>query len=263
VRIPAVWNDLVGLKTTSGRLSLDGVVPLCASFDTVGPLCRSVEDAALLYGVLAGEAAPDLAGVSVQGARLAVLDTIAFDDMRTEPHAAFDDALARLKRAGAEVSHVGFPPLTEAFQLAGPLYGAESYGWWRDLVEARPEVMFPQILERVRGGKQIMAADYVAGWNRLRAIRTEYAAAMASYDAVIMPTAPILPPDAARLLEDDAYYKTENLLALRNTRIANLMDLTALTLPTGAPSCGFMFNASRGAEAALLRLGAAAEKALG
>ena len=58
VRIPSVWNDLVGLKTTSGRLSLEGVVPLAASFDTVGPLCRSVEDAALLLSVLQGTNSP-------------------------------------------------------------------------------------------------------------------------------------------------------------------------------------------------------------
>ena len=58
VRVPSVWNDLVGLKTTSGRLSLKGVVPLCARFDTVGPLCRTVEDAALLLAALEGTNPP-------------------------------------------------------------------------------------------------------------------------------------------------------------------------------------------------------------
>ena len=61
VRIPAAWNDLVGLKTTSGRLPLEGVVPLCARFDTVGPLCRTIEDAALFLAVLEGNRAADLA----------------------------------------------------------------------------------------------------------------------------------------------------------------------------------------------------------
>jgi len=63
VRIPAVWNDLVGLKTTHGRLSLEGVVPLCATFDTVGPLCRTVGDAALVLAALEGGERPaDLMG---------------------------------------------------------------------------------------------------------------------------------------------------------------------------------------------------------
>jgi aspartyl-tRNA(Asn)/glutamyl-tRNA(Gln) amidotransferase subunit A len=79
---------------------------------------------------------------------------------------------------------------------------------------------------------------------------------------VIMATAPTLPPNVQRLMTDDAYYKTENLLALRNTRIGNLLGLCGLTLPTGVPSCGILFNGPAGGEAALLRLGAAAEAVL-
>ncbi|SFR56535.1 aspartyl-tRNA(Asn)/glutamyl-tRNA(Gln) amidotransferase subunit A [Yoonia tamlensis] len=262
VRIPSAWNDLVGLKTTHGRLSLDGVVPLCLTFDTVGPLCRSVEDAALLFAALGGDKPVDLGDETLKGKRLMVLDTIAPDDVRDAPRAAFQSAVERLQNAGAIVEHVRFAPLHEAFDVAGYLYGADSYGWWRDLVEAHPEKMFPQILERVRGGKLVSGADFVAGWNLLRAIRKQYAAVAGQCDAVILPTAPILPPNADRLLADDAYYKVENLLALRNTRIANLLDLASVTLPTGVPSCGIMLNGQNGGEAALLRLAAAAERAL-
>jgi aspartyl-tRNA(Asn)/glutamyl-tRNA(Gln) amidotransferase subunit A len=74
VRVPAAWNDLVGLKTTHGAVPLDGVVPLCASLDTVGPLTRSVEDAALVHAVLAGEPPVDLTGATLAGVRLFVLE---------------------------------------------------------------------------------------------------------------------------------------------------------------------------------------------
>jgi aspartyl-tRNA(Asn)/glutamyl-tRNA(Gln) amidotransferase subunit A len=263
VRIPAAWNDLVGLKTSHGRLSLEGVVPLCLTFDTVGPLCRSVEDAALLLAVLEGSRPVDLAGASLAGVRLMVLDTIVPEDVRDAPRAAFEASVAKLQAAGAQIEHRYFSQLFDAFNVAGNLYAAESYGWWRDLVEAHPEKMFPQILERVRGGKTVSGPDFVAGWNLLRGIRKEYAAETAQFDAVIMPTAPLLPPDAARLLTDDAYYKSENLLALRNTRVANLLDVCSITLPTGVPSCGIMFNGQNGTEARLLRLAAAAARVLG
>lgn len=262
VRIPSVWNDLVGLKTTHGRLSLEGVVPLCLTFDTVGPLCRSVEDATLLLAALEGSAPADLGAAGLDGMRLMVLDTIAPDGVRDAPRAAFEGAVAKLQAAGAAIEHRAFAPLTKAFDVAGNLYAADSYGWWRDLVEANPEKMFPQILERVRGGRTVGGADYCWGWNQLRDIRKQYVAATAQFDAVIMPTAAMLPPNAARLLVDEDYYKTENLLALRNTRIANLMDVSSVTLPTGTPSCGIMFNGRHGGEAALLRLCAAAEAAL-
>ena len=262
VRIPAAWNDLVGLKTSHGRLSLEGVVPLCLTFDTVGPLCRSVEDAALLLAVLEGSRPVDLGGADLAGMRLMVLDTIVPEDMRDAPRAAFAASVAKLQAAGAQIEHRYFSQLFDAFNVAGNLYAAESYGWWRDLVEAHPEKMFPQILERVRGGKTVSGPDFVAGWNILRQIRKEYAAETAQFDAVIMPTAPLLPPDAARLLTDDAYYKSENLLALRNTSVANLLDVCSITLPTGVASCGIMFNGQTGGEAGLLRLAAAAALAL-
>ncbi|MBQ2261710.1 MAG: amidase [Loktanella sp.] len=262
VRIPAAWNDLVGLKTSHGRLSLEGVVPLCLTFDTVGPLCRSVEDAGLLLAALEGSRPVDLDGADLTGVRLMVLDTIVPDDMRDAPRLAFEAAVARLQAAGAQVEHRYFSQLFDAFNVAGNLYAAESYGWWRDLVEAHPEKMFPQILERVRGGKTVSGPDFVAGWNVLRGIRKEYAAETAQFDAVIMATAPLLPPDAERLLTDDAYYKSENLLALRNTRVANLLDVCSVTLPAGAPSCGIMFNGQTGSEARLLRLAAAAARVL-
>ncbi|MDZ4136403.1 MAG: amidase, partial [Paracoccaceae bacterium] len=121
---------------------------------------------------------------------------------------------------------------------------------------------YPRILERFRSGAHFKAFEYVAGWRRLGELRRIWAEKTAGYDAVILPTAPILPPNAKRLMEDDAYYVTENLLALRNTRIGNLFGLCGLTLPTGYSSCGINFLAGPGQEERLLRLGAAAERAL-
>ena len=81
------------------------------------------------------------------------------------------------------------------------------------------------------------------------------------FDALICPTAPILPPNLEKLFHDKDYYISENLLSLRYTRIANLMGLCALTLPTGDPSCGLMMLAAPFTEKRLLRLALAAERA--
>ena len=262
VRTPAAWNDLVGLKTTSGRLPLTGVVPLCEKFDTIGPLARSVEDCALLLAAMTGGKPADLAGASLSGARILALETVAMDDLRPAPARGFDDALQRLSRAGAHIQTGALPLVTEAMALAAVLFTTEAWGTWAATIETAPEKMFPRILERFRTGAQVLAMDYVAGWRRLHDLRAIWARETAGYDAMVLPTSPILPPDAARLLLDDSYYVTENLLALRNTRIGNLMGLCALTLPTAEPSCGISFMAAPGDEERLLRLGAAAERAL-
>jgi aspartyl-tRNA(Asn)/glutamyl-tRNA(Gln) amidotransferase subunit A len=262
VRVPSVWNDLVGLKTTHGLLSLSGVVPLCKTFDTVGPLCRSVEDAALMLGALGGGPVADTDGASLEGAEFAILDTIGMEDLRDAPRAAFVSAVERLQAAGAKVRHVRFEPLRRAFELAAVLYTVDAYAYWQDIIEADPSKMYHQILTRIRAGAGFMAVDYVSAWAELMEIRDEYHAMMARYDAVILPTVPILPPNAARLETDGDYFVSENLLALRNTRVGNLMNGCSLTLPTGVPSCGIMFNAAPMSEARLLRIGAAAERAL-
>jgi aspartyl-tRNA(Asn)/glutamyl-tRNA(Gln) amidotransferase subunit A len=262
VRIPAAWNDLVGLKTSAYSLPLTGIVPLCEKFDTVGPLAHSVEDCGLLLAALQGRKPADLSGAVLSGARLAVLETVALDDLRDRPAKGFDDATQRLARAGAVVTRIKVPEVVEALGLAAILFTAEAYGIWRDTIEQAPEKMFPRILERFRSGASVSAVDYVAAWRRLTAIRAIWADRTAGFDAVLVPTSPILPPDANRLMTDDAYYVTENLLALRNTRIGNLMGGCVLTLPTSQPSCGISLMAGPGQEARLLRLGSAAERAL-
>ncbi|MGR3507279.1 MAG: amidase [Paracoccaceae bacterium] len=262
VRIPAAWNDLVGLKTTAGRVSSRGVVPLCAKFDTVGPLCRSVEDAALMLAALEGRRPADLRGTSLKGRRFAILKTVVMDDLRDAPASAFASAVARLEAAGALISEVEAPELAASMTLAPVLFTAEAYGIWRDVIEANPHLMFDQILERFRGGAGVKASDYVAAWRKLEETRRTWHARMAGFDAVICPTAPNLPPDLDKLMTDHDYYVTENLLTLRNTRAGNLMGLSAVTLPTGTPSCGMMLMGAPLAEERLLRLAAAVETAL-
>ena len=262
VRIPAAWNDLVGLKTTHGRVSTKGAVPLCEMFDTVGPLAHTVEDCALLLAAMEGTRPADLRGSSLAGTRLMVLETVALDDLRERPARGFDDALTRLARAGARIERKAVPVVTEALGLAGTLFTAEAYGIWAKTIEAAPEKMYPRILERFRLGATYSAADYVAGWRRLHVLRALWAEATAGYDAVLLPTSPILPPQVNRLMTDEGYFVTENLLALRNTRIGNLMGLCALTLPTAEPSCGISLMSAPMSEERLLRLGSAAERAL-
>ncbi|SEK61113.1 aspartyl-tRNA(Asn)/glutamyl-tRNA(Gln) amidotransferase subunit A [Roseovarius nanhaiticus] len=262
VRVPAAWNDLVGLKTTAGRVSCKGAVPLAARFDTVGPLTRTVEDAALLLAVLEDRTPVDLRGASLTGMRLAMLQSTVMDDLRDAPAAAYDAACARLEAAGAALIPVTAPEVDEAMGLSATLFSAEAYGTWGDVIEADPGKMFGPIRDRFRGGKDVSAPDFVAAWQLLDRLRGVWATRMAGYDAALMPSAPNLPPDANRLMEDGAYYVTENLLTLRNTRVGNLMGLAAITLPTGVPSCGIMLCGAAMGEARLLRVAQAAETAL-
>lgn len=261
VRLPAGWNDLVGFKPTHGALPLTGVVPLCARFDTVGPLARSVEDAALAFAAMGGPQV-DLRNTSLAGRRLGVLETIALDDLEDAPAAAFDQAVAALEKAGAEVVRIALPALTEAFTLTATLYPAEGYAFWKPYMDADPEAMFYQIRARITAGADVRAIDYIAAWDRLMVLRAQVAEQIAGLDAILTPTAALMPPKLADIAGDDALYVASNLKALRNTRIGNLMGMCGISLPTGVPSCGLMMMATGGRDGALLRLAAGAERAL-
>lgn len=263
IRVPAAWNGLVGFKPTQGALPEKGVVPLARRFDIAGPIARSVEDCAEIFAILADQPAPDLDGATVQGLRLMVLEGLPFEGAESGPVAAFQDAVDRLGRAGAQITHVTTEWLDRAMALSPQLFAPEAYGIWRAQIEDAPELMWPPILERFRGGAEVSGPDYVAAWESLARIRRKWVKEVTGgYDAVLLPTVPILPPARERLMTDTAEFVRANLLTLRNTRIANLMNLPAVTLPTGHPACGISMLGHAGRDRHLLRVAAGAEAAL-
>ena len=262
VRVPAAWNDLVGFKTTHGWLSLEGVVPLRPDFDTVGPLCRSVEDAALVTAALTGTRAADLEGATLAGVRILAFEDEALFPTREGPAAATAAALERLAAAGATIERGCPQPAADANALWGAISAPEAWATWGATIETNPGVMFAPVLERFRGGADRDAAEYIAARVALARVRVAWRAATAGYDVVALPTTANLPPEVAAVLADPAHFAAENLLALRNTNLGNLLGVCAITLPTGTPFCGLMLMAPGGEDARLLRLAAAAERAL-
>ncbi len=262
VRIPSAWNDLVGLKTTSGLLSLQGAVPLCNKFDTVGPLCRSVEDAANLLGALGGTTITLPPPSGLKGKRFAICTTIALDDLDPGPKRAFEQAVQSLQDAGATIEQLEIPELNPAMPMSACLFTTEAYAQWQTDIDTRSNLMFPEIRDRFMAGKDFTGYEYVQNWQKLDQLRADYITRTAAYDAVILPSSAITPPNVERLLTDSDYYIRANLLALRNTRIGNLMGLCSLTLPTKHASCGLMINCNPFAEHKLLTLGAGIEQAL-
>ena len=263
VRIPATWNNLVGMKTTHDLLPLEGVVPLCPRFDTAGPLTRTVEDANALVAVMAGTKPADLQAGSVAGLRFLVPETVILEDSDTAPLEAFADALEALDRAGARLERSDVPEFAEALALGPALFATEAYGTWGEAIEANPGVMHPPVRDRFRAGVGYSGADYVRAWQRLLELRADYARRTAGFDAVVLPSTPILPPNVEALLADDEAFSRVNMLALRNTRMINMMGGCALTLPTKRAACGLMLAGGPGADGAILRIGAAAEPVVG
>ena len=261
VRIPAAWNDLVGLKTTVGRVSMEGVIPLSRSFDTVGPIVKTVDDAALLFSVLTGNKPVDLKSKPFESGRLAILKGTALNDLQQKPALAFEESVKALSKFGFKIEEIEVAEVESALALSS-LVPTEAYAEWRDDIEASPDLMYEKILQRFRGGRDVLASDYLKAMRDLEVFKRRYVEKTLEFDALILPTSPILPPNLERLKSDNGYYVSQNLMALRNTRIANLLGICALTIPTNHPSCGVSIMALPNMEEKLLRLGRAAELAI-
>ena len=265
VRIPAAWNGLVGLKTTAGRIPLTGVVPLAASLDTMGPLARTVEDAALLYAVLDGSAAPAPEAPDVSDITLIAASTVVVEGCDDAVSAAYISGLGTLAAARITVTESDVPEFAATFEVVqrlSPVNTLEAWIQWRAEIEAHPGVMFPMIEKRFRGGATIDPEKDKAARLEFAKIGRRLSARIAAEGPIVMPSSACLPPPVERLLADDDYYTERNLLALRNTRIANLLGLCALTIPLPEPMTGIMLFGAPDDESRLLAIGRRMEQVL-
>jgi aspartyl-tRNA(Asn)/glutamyl-tRNA(Gln) amidotransferase subunit A len=264
VRIPAALCGLTGFKPTARRVSLQGVLPLSTQLDSIGPIANSV---ACCATILAGEPAPELTPFSLHGLRLALPTTLVLDGVDSQVAAAFANARRRLQAAGALIEEIEIPEFAAlaAINAKGGFSGAEAYAWHRTLIAERAAAYDPRVISRILRGKDISAADLID----LFASRKQWIAAVerriSGYDALLMPTVPVVAPAIAALeASDDAYYSANGLI-LRNPSVINFLDGCALSLPchaAGEAPVGLMLAGAGGNDRKILEIGLAVEAAL-
>lgn len=239
VRLPASWCGITGLKTTIGRVSTHGVLPLSPTLDTPGPMARSAEDAALLYAALQGEDPQDAhtRGVrfddpmptlrrGVRGLRLARMPQGERQFASADVLAAYDRSLADLERLGAEIVDVQLPFLfadVAAYNLR--IMAAESYALYRELIDDEGAPLDPHVRPRIAAGRGLTAQAYIEALQVREEMKRKYAAAMDGIDALLTPTTmtTALPLDEVDQTKAPAHY----------TRFGNFLDLCALAVPNG------------------------------
>jgi aspartyl-tRNA(Asn)/glutamyl-tRNA(Gln) amidotransferase subunit A len=266
-RIPAAMCGVVGYKPTARRVPITGVLPLAPSLDSVGPLASSVACCATLDAVLAGEALPAVAPMPVAGLRLAVPRNVVFDGIEPAVAEAFERALARLSAAGARIEHVNFPAMDEVApaNATGGLAAPEAFAWHRQLLAEKGEGYDPMVRKRILRGTAMGLPDYLALVALRAAIGARMNAQTARFDAVAMPTCPLVPPPIAALEADEAEYTRVNSLQLRNTTLGNFLDRCAISLPCHRPGeapVGLMLMGETMGDARLFAIAAGVEAAL-
>ena len=267
VRIPSALCGLTGFKPTQRRVPIDGTVPLSTSLDSIGPLGASVRCCVITDAILAGEPVPAPTTRDVAGARLAVPETVVLDSMDSAVAAAFERALTRLSAAGARITRLAVPEFAQfaALHARGSLAAAEAWAWHRALLAERGSGYDPRVAGRIRGGERMSAADYIDLLAARRRWIAQVQARVAGFDALVLPTVPIVAPRIADLEASDAAYFAANGLILRNTTLINFLDGCALSLPchgAGEAPVGLMLAGLSGRDSGVLALGDGVERVL-
>ena len=267
VRIPAALCGLAGFKPSARRVPMDGVLPLSAHLDSIGPLAPTVRCCAALDAVLAGEDAPLPGPARLRGLRLALPTTLALDGMDAQVSASFSAAVSRLSAAGAQVDEIEVPEFAQlaAINAKGGFTAAEAWAWHRGLIARAADRYDPRVVSRIRRGEAVTAAD----WIELVAARKAWIASVgrriAGYDALVLPTVPVVAPVLAELEASEDAYAAANQLILRNPTLINFLDGCALTVPCqspGAAPAGLMIAGAHGADRRILAIGMAVEDLL-
>lgn len=242
IRVPAAFNGVVGYKATRGRYKMDGVFRLATSLDSLGPLCRTVQDAVWVDAAMRGRTAPDVAHVTLDGLRLVVPETIFFDGIEDGVAAAFEATLERLAKAGVRIRRQAFPIFSDLYRLIeerGALVTAEAYALHRDRLHGPDAAkMDPRVVSRSLTGQKITAADYIHILQARKTMIKAMSRAIQPGELLISPTVAHVAPTFDSLIADDARFFAANGKTLRNTQIGNFLDWCGVSIPCGQGDAG-------------------------
>jgi len=271
IRGPAAFSGIVGLKPTYGRSSRAGVLTLSWTLDHTGPMARTVEDCALLMQPLAGHDPLDPAssrapvddyatalGRDVRGVRVGVVRNYFFEGIDPEVERAFEEAMATLRRLGADVRDVQIPSLkaTHSFLL---ILLAEAYAYHERDLREHPELYGDVLRERFQAGALVTGAEYVQAQRIRSEICRETAEVLQAVDVLATPTTPRPATSFTQAHDPDFGFPRSNMPPF------NITGSPTLALPCGFSSSGLPLSLQLAGrpfeEATVLRMGHAYERA--
>ena len=256
IRAPAAVNGIVGLKPTHGRTSTRGVFPMSPTLDTVGPMARTVQDVALLLGVIAGPGLPDRDGYSdlgalaepvpdyvagldgdLSGVRVGVeRDYFFYPSVAEDVRARVDDAVGVLAERGATIIDVTVANLDLAVPAGMAVLLGDTSEWHQRHLRERGEMYTPGVRAMLELGELVLATAYVRAQKVRRVVQRSYRAAFEAYklDALAAPTLPVTTMPVEQLdvdLTDSGGTATSSFI--HHNFLANVAGVPSLSLPVG------------------------------
>jgi len=268
IRVPAAFCGVVGLKPTFGAIPSAGMISTSWTVCHVGVIARSVDDAARLFAAAAGRRSPERADTDLRGVRLAMLGSQATELVDQEIRAAVHAASDHFEEAGAILRPVGLPDLVLVRALLWTIASAEASDIHEERLRTHRDQYHPTVRDRLERGYDIPAPYYVRAQRVRQWLIEQVDQALTGFDALLLPTSPILPyPLGARWVDVGGTEEETGQAVTRYTPLASLTGRPAVSIPCGASSSGLPISLQLvghpNEEEVLLRVAAAYEKASG
>ena len=232
IRIPSAACGLVGLKAGFGEVPVDGVVPLSTTLDHVGPLARTVADAAAMFGVLARSTLRELQPPPLTKVRLGRLGGYFEELLQPEVREAYESALERLASSGAAIHPVQVPHAADGPTIYLHICLPEGAAYHAEALDRCPQRYVPNVRLRLEMGRYILAEDYLRALAARQTYEREVQAALAGVDALVLPTLPIVAPTlGAETVDLGEGHEPVRAMMLRLTQPFNLSRHPAVALP--------------------------------
>jgi aspartyl-tRNA(Asn)/glutamyl-tRNA(Gln) amidotransferase subunit A len=277
IRQPAAYCGLAGFKPTYGLVSTRGVIPLSWSLDHVGPLARTVADAAFLLQAIAGYDPEEITSVRMDvpnysaalrsrpaSVRLGVAKDFFFEGLEPEIQTATDRALGVLEKLTAGVTEVMIPARNQE-ELRATVRLAEAYAYHAEFMAKTPELYQRETLARLRPGVDVGTIAYIRGRQQLDRTRRTTVEVFRKVDLIITPTCPISPPPITDFGSDrngSADFLNRN---IRNTSPFDVYGWPTISIPSGFTASGLpiglQISGPPGGDAVVLQLAHAYEQA--
>ncbi len=273
VRVPASMTGTVGLKVTAGRWPLEGIVPLSPTLDTPGVLTRSVDDAALVFEVIESHCTgrikgPAITPTGLKGLRIGLCERHFWDECPDDIAEQTRGALSELENAGAVIVDLDIPETREAYELfkQGSVVSSELMAFLHSDLPDWIEQLDPNIAFRLSSALELDSEEIGQRRLRLNEMASLAATHFTDVGILVSPTVPVTAPTLEQV-RDVTAYSMANGKALRNTCIANILKLCAITLPVGLDASGIpvglQLMARGNNEEQLLSIALGVEQALG
>ncbi len=265
-RIPAALCGIVGFKPTVKRVSRRGAFPLSYTFDSIGPIARSVAACELADAVMADEDTAPQAPIAMGDVRVGLVQGYLLEGMDDIVGVAFPKALDKLQPKWKSADELTLAPLDIMHEVnhRGGIAPPEAYAVHRDLLKEAGEGVDPNVRLRLLRSENVNAADYIQNLrDRERAVAA-MDALFDTFDVLAMPTTPIVAPRLEEIARADTF-NAKNMQMLRNTSIWNFFDVCGISLPIRLGNelpVGLMLIARHGDDRNLLRIAKSVEQAL-